>query len=879
VPALLVGLVTLAVYWPALRCDFINYDDPIYVTSNFHVQKGLTLENIRWAFLNVVAANWHPLTMLSHMLDCQFFGLKPWGHHLTSVLLHSLNTVLVFLLLQRTTGAIWRSLFVAAVFGLHPLRVESVAWVAERKDVLSGCLGLLSLIFYARYAKKPPSGEGSKSKARDVPAYNARLATLDYGLALFFLALGLLSKPMLVTWPFVMLLLDYWPLQRFKAGSVRRLLVEKIPFFALVAITSVVTFLVQKHQREMVAGLMFGARTENALISYCRYLGKIFWPTDLAVLYPHPGNWPLGQVLLAGVLMGAVSFLLWVERRRHPVLLISWLWFCGMLVPVIGLVQVGSQAMADRYTYLPSLGVLILATWGAYELARHRHYLTLAVSVCGGAVILVCIGLTYVQVGYWRDSETLFRHALKVTKNNYSAHNNLGTALIQKGQIDEAIGHFQESLRLSPNNPFHLENLGICLDSKGQIDDAIQHYQEALRFMPDSAQVHHLLGVDLTKKGRIDEAITQLQEAIHLEPDDGHHRGCLGIALDSKGRIEDAVRQYQEALHLMPDSAQIHHFLGVDLGKQGHIDEAIVQLQEAIRLEPDNAMAHSDLGNALRAKGQIDVAIIQYQEAIRLKPDSAKFHYNFAMVLDQKGNTRDAILQLQEAVHFQPDDDDVHHLLGVDLARQGRIDEAILHLQEAVRLKPDDAMAHTDRGNALDSKGQIDVAILQFQQAVHLKPGNPDFHYNLGMAQNQKGESSEAIFQLQEAIRLKPDDAMAHNDLGDLLDSKGQSDAAMDQYQQAIRLAPSFPQAHANLGAALCKQGKLDEGIQELQQAIKLKPDDALPHYNLGMALEQKGRTSEAILQLQEALRLKQDFTQARELISALQTKQAPADH
>ena len=632
--AALLVLVTIAIYWPVMRHDFVNYDDNLYVTANVHVQNGLTLENIKWACFNPVSRNWHPLTMWSHMVDCQLFGLKPWGHHLTSVLLHALNTALVFLLLRSMTGAFWRSALVAALFGLHPLHVESVAWVAERKDVLSTCFGLLSLIFYARYGRKRLAAEDRDVKARGVPA----LRLLDYLLALIFFALGLMSKPMLVTWPFVMLLLDYWPLERFKPASAWRLLTEKIPFFALAAAVSVVTFVVQKRGGAVIAAetLPLGARSGNALISYCRYLGKLFWPTDLAVFYPHPGYWPLAKVLLAGGLIVGISVLLFVQRRRYPFLLMGWLWFCGTLVPVIGLVQVGGQAMADRYTYIPSLGVLVLAVWGVYELTKSWHYRVVALSVAGSTAVVLCLALTRQQLGYWKDSEALFRHALEVTENNYLAHLNLGSALDEKGQIDEAIREFQEAIRLKPDYALAHNNLGIALDRKGQIDEAISQFQEAIRLKPDYAEAHNNLGMALVKKGQIDEAIREFQEAIRLKPDYAEAHNNLGMALVRKGQIDEAIREFQEAIRLKPDYAEAHNNLGIALDKEGQIDEAIREFQEAIRLKPDYALAHSNLGIALVRKGQIDEAIREFQEAIRLKPDFAEAHNNLARALAMK---------------------------------------------------------------------------------------------------------------------------------------------------------------------------------------------------------------------------------------------------
>jgi Flp pilus assembly protein TadD len=598
--AALLVLVTIALYWPVMRHGFVDYDDNLYVTANVHVQNGLTLENIKWACCNPVGGNWHPLTVWSHMADCQLFGLKPWGHHLTSVLLHALNTVLVLLWLRSLTGAFWRSALVAALFGLHPLHVESVAWVAERKDVLSTCFGLLSLIFYARYGRKRLAVENRDIKARGGPA----LRRLDYLLALICFALGLMSKPMLVTWPFVMLLLDYWPLERFKASDTGRLVTEKIPFFVLAAAASVVTFVVQQRGGSVLVAeaLPLGGRCGNALVSYCRYLGKLFWPTDLAVFYPHPGQWPLAKVLLAGFLIAGISVLVFVRRRRYPFLLVGWLWFCGTLVPVIGLVQVGGQAMADRYTYIPSLGVLMLAVWGVYELTKSWHYRGVAWSVAGSTAVVLCLAVTRQQLGYWKDSEALFRHALEVTEDNYLAHLNLGSALDEKGQSDEAIREFQEAIRLKPGYVLARNNLGVAIVKKGQIDEGISQYREAIRLKPDYAFAHNNLGIALVKKGQIDEAIGEFQAAIRLKPDFAEAYYNLALALIRKGQIDEAMRAYQGAIRLKPAFAEAHSNLGLALVRKGQIAEAIREFQEAIRLKPDYADAHSNLARALAMK-------------------------------------------------------------------------------------------------------------------------------------------------------------------------------------------------------------------------------------------------------------------------------------
>jgi tetratricopeptide (TPR) repeat protein len=487
-PAVVLGLVTLAVYWPAMQHDFVNYDDDVYVTANARVQGGLTLQNIIWAFTHSLNANWHPLTVLSHMLDCQLFGLNPWGQHLTNVLLHAGNTALVFLLLRTLTGAVWRSVMVAALFGWHPVHVESAAWVAERKDVLSTCFGLLALLFYARYA------ESSKIQSPKFKTF--------YCLSLLFFACGLMSKAMLVTWPLVLLLLDYWPFGRWKAGSRWLLVREKIPFFVMAAAASIVTFMVQKHEGALQAGekLPLAARGGNALVSYCRYLEKIFWPADLAVFYPHPGHWPAAEVLLAGGLVAGLSAPIWSQRRRYPFLLMGWLWFLGTLLPVIQLVQTGNHAMADRYTYVPSLGVFIVLVWGAYELAGRWRILAPGISVAGGVVLVLCVALTRQQLSYWQDSETLFRHTLAVTENNDLAHNNLGDALNQKGQIDDAMSEFQEAIRLKPDSADAHYNLGKVLVEKGRLEDGISQYQEAIRLKSDYVQARNNLARALGMK-------------------------------------------------------------------------------------------------------------------------------------------------------------------------------------------------------------------------------------------------------------------------------------------------------------------------------------------------------------------------------------------
>jgi Flp pilus assembly protein TadD len=409
-----------------------------------------------------------------------------------------------------------------------------------------------------------------------------------------------------------------------------RLVGEKIPFFALAVAASVVTFVVQQRTGALAAveSLSLGARSGNAVVSYCRYLGKLFWPTELAVVYPHPGQWPLGKVLLAGGVLLGLSVLVWVQRRRAPYLLMGWLWYCGTLVPVSQLIQTGAHAMADRYAYLPSLGMLILAVWGAYELTRHWRHPGLALLVAGGAVLVLCLVLTRQQIGYWRDSEALFRHALAVTENNHLAHNNLGAALVAKGQMDEAIRQYQEALRLKPRYTNARCNLAAALVNKGQIDEALSQYQEAIRLKPGFADAHYSLGIALVTKGQIDEAIRQYQEAIRLKPDYAEAHNNLGIALGRKGQMDEAIRQFQEATRFKPDNAEAHYNLGLALGRKGQTDEAIRHFEAALKARPDYPEAHNCLGTVFYQQGRSGEAIRQFQEALRLKPDYADARNN-----------------------------------------------------------------------------------------------------------------------------------------------------------------------------------------------------------------------------------------------------------
>ncbi|MGA2281783.1 MAG: tetratricopeptide repeat protein [Verrucomicrobiota bacterium] len=568
---LLLALITLLAYWPASYDGFVNYDDQGYVTENSVVQKGLTWTGIKWAFTTSRASYWHPLTWLSHMADCELFGLNPGAHHLVNVLFHMANVALLFLLLLRLTGELWPSAFIAALFAWHPLHVESVAWIAERKDVLSTFFALLTLLAYTRYAQSVTSDKwqvARTEKIASVPALSRVTChvSLFYGLALFFFALGLMSKPMLVTLPFVMLLLDYWPLQRMTSdqwpvSKVTRLVLEKWPFFLLTAVSCVVTFFGQRNLEAVVTfqDYPLNLRLANALISYEQYLAKMFWPWPLACFYPLPNHlsWIRAVAPTAATVLGVISWLIWRTRRQCPYLLFGWLWFLGTLVPVIGLVQVGGVAMADRFTYFPLVGIFIAVAFGVRDLANRFQFPKAAVAAAAALILATCLILTENQLRYWQDSETLFAHALAVTKDNYVAYVNLGVVLEQKGELNEALAEYRAAEQLAPELYHIHNNLGNLLNNLGHPNEALAEYREAILLRPSLPYLHNSAGMVLAELGRFDEAMSQFNEAARLDPTYPWAHLEIGRLRLKQGRDAEAIDEFRAALRIDPDNYQI----------------------------------------------------------------------------------------------------------------------------------------------------------------------------------------------------------------------------------------------------------------------------------------------------------------------------------
>jgi protein O-mannosyl-transferase len=653
----LIGAATVLVYSQVRVCQFVALDDPQYVTTNPHVKAGLTWAGVQWAFTTMHDGNWFPLTWLSHMAVVQAFGLDAGFHHLVNLALHLLSTLLLFVALRRMTGARWPSALVALLFGIHPQHVESVAWVAERKDVLGGLFWMLAFNGYAHYVERPDWRR--------------------YGLVAVPFVLGLLSKSMIVTLPFVLLLLDVWPLGRLRPGAgssrvVRRLVWEKAPLMALAAAGAAVTYLAQQGVGAVapLERIDAGLRASNALVSYVAYIGTFFWPSRLAVFYPYEPVIAWWRVALSAAALVAVS--LFARRRLagSPYLAVGWAWFLGTLVPVIGFVQVGSQARADRYTYIPAIGLSIMLAWGAAEMAGRRPWTRLPLASLAAVFSVACAVLTWSQVQVWRTSTALFEHALAVTNDNYVALDGIGLELRLQGRLDEAIGYFRDAVKVSPVFAIAQNNLGEALLARGRADEALPHLVEAVRLNPTLREARVSLALTEHSLGRADQALATYEETVRRFPDYANAQTRLGMALAEHGRIDEGLAHMREAVRLAPDDPDAHYNLGRALLGTGSVGAAVAEFNETLRLHPGFAEGHFNLGNVLAGQGRLDDAMNEYRAAIRLQPDFARAHANLGTALATVGRLDDAIAEFSEALRLQPDMAEVR--ANLDYARAAR---------------------------------------------------------------------------------------------------------------------------------------------------------------------------------------------------------------
>jgi tetratricopeptide (TPR) repeat protein len=750
--AVVLSLVTIALYSGSSGNSFINYDDGIYVTANAHVWRGMNWDSAAWAFQAQEAANWHPLTWLSLELDGTLYGLDASGYHLSNVLLHAASAGLLFGVLWLWTKAMWRSAMVAALFAWHPLHVESVAWAAERKDVLCGFFFMLSLWAYARYVR-------SEGKRRRAGSYLLLLAAFS---------LALMAKPMAVTLPLVLLLLDYWPLGRWvhDASQLRRsafqgLLAEKIPLLALAAIFSAVTMSVQGQAYAIRTWEQFPLwiRLGNAAETACLYLMKTFWPSQLMPFYPHVGQgistgWAVGAAMTVLAISGIAVLLI----SRLPYLAVGWFWYLGMLVPVSGLVQVGLQAMADRYTYLPLIGAFLVCSWGLTDLVRAKVLpQELAVTACVLALGACCL-LSWRQTLLWRDSVALWSHAVECNANNAQAQLSLGSALKPHGDTSGALRHLQESLRLNEANAEAHNNVGIILEENGETANALQHFRRAVEIEPNNADAHYNLGHVLDRFGNKTEATNEYRLALQIDP--GHFAACLnlGQTMAQLGKLDEALNQFRQAIDLDPERAEAHYDLALALTDKGESAQAIHEYEEALRLNPSNPQAHNNLGQLFEDENNFVEASKHYAAAYRLQPRFALALANLGLVLAAQGQAEAGAEALQRAIGLDPQSVKFYYDLGHVLRQAGKTEESKKVYQQAAQMNSKWLLeANTMARNlAASSHGVPGFRGLLLAQEICEATDyqEPDYLDTLAVAYAVRRRFQEAIQMEQKAIKI-----------------------------------------------------------------------------------------------------------------------------
>ncbi len=651
---LALGLLTFLLYLPVIRNGFVDYDDQGYITDNIHVTAGLSWPGIVWAFKSNEQANWHPLTWISHMADCQMFGTNPAGHHFTNILFHTANTLLVFFLLKQMTRELWASTLVAAFFGWHPLHVESVAWASERKDVLSAFFWLLTMMVYVKYVKKP--------------------GAFTYLAALVLFACALLSKPMAVTLPFALLLVDFWPLNRFEsAGQTATpnppgqktavpwqtgifLILEKLPFFALSFADCYVTYLLDNPGGAVMSAstLPFSYRFANALWSYLRYVSSTLCPTGLCIIYPYKAYLPVGLVTVSILLLVIWSGLFLFWRKKFPYLLVGWFWFLGTLVPVIGLIQVGAQAMADRYMYIPSIGLFIIIVWGVKDLIRFHPATRNYCFATGAAALTMCLVTTSWQIKYWHDTASLFVHAIRVTGDNTVAYFTLGATYEQAGDTTDALALYKKSAEMDPNYLPTQFGLARILLENGDYPGAKPHLDYAESMNTQNPELEISMGFILQKIGRNAEGVKDVRRAVQMKPDSPAYHNYLAYALQKMTNTDEAIREFSTALQLEPDYPNARYGLASALIAAGRTNEAIAQYQIEIQQHPNNPEAHYNLGLAFLDNRQFADAEKEFSIELKLSPGELKAHYRLAEALTDENKFADAVAEYRKALQILP---------------------------------------------------------------------------------------------------------------------------------------------------------------------------------------------------------------------------------
>ena len=842
------ALACVAVYGQTLWFSFVNYDDNLYIMETPQVQAGLNLKSIGWAFVTEKALYFHPLTWMSLMLDCSLYGMHAGGHHLTNLILHAAATVALFLALRPMTGALWPSAAVAALFAVHPLNVESVAWVAERKGVLSGFFWMLALGAYGLYVR--------------------RGGALRYAAVAAAFAGGLMSKPMVLTLPCALLLLDLWPLGRINfndpfgvtARKMVRLTVEKIPLFLLTALSALSTVWMQSrgHNIDVAGKVSLATRCANALVVYVLYLIKFVWPTGLAAFYPYPESRPLWQVAGAALILAAITVLCLSQARRRPYLMVGWFWYLGTFALVVGIVRIGDFSRADRYTYLPLLGVYFMIVWGLADLASAWKVPRRAVAAAAGAALVALTVCAVIQTSHWRNDWTLFSHAVDVGEGSCIAYTNMGMAAKEQGRREDAKEYLKKALELTPDYVAAINHLGLIAMDEGRLDEAANYMKRALEVNSKEVNALNNLGLVYMDQGRNEEARACLAKAVELQPEDINALNNLGKLYRDMGRYDESETCLRKALELKPDHINALVNLGALSIIQKDYDEAKACLTKVLKLDPGNLNAYTNLSAMADAQGLHDEARAYLAKALELKPNDTNTLYNLGKFALDKGRYDEARTYLQQALDADPKYTAALNGLGMMAVNQGNYGEAMGYLTKALEVDPKNVEVLYNLGVAAKGEKRYDEAKTYLTKALEVDPKNVKALNNLGVLAMEQGNTDEAVTCLKKALELKPDHVNALANLGKIAMDKKSYEEAKAYFKKALDLDPKSVPARHNLGLVLMNQEQYEEAQASFRKVLETDPKYVRSMKALAATLAKLGRQEESDNYAKQAAELEQ---------------------
>lgn len=874
--ALLV-IFTIAAFYPALHNGFLDYDDDTLYLNN-PAFRGLGPKQLRWMFTTFLMGHYQPLTWVTLGLDYVIWGMNPFGYHLTNLILHVLNAILFyFLALRLISFAIPRGEDFAAVIGaaaaaiffsIHPMRVESVAWLTERRDVLSGAFVLLTLHAYLTAAQTESPAARKKWLALALGAY----------------ALSLLSKAVGMTLPVIFLILDVYPLRRLGGGrerwygrEVREVWLEKLPFF-LLALVAAATAAVAQHDSHAMANLSqygIAPRVAQIFYSFVFYFWKTIVPASLLPMYEPAADFnPFQTVYFACALfVAAASAALVFFRKVWPAGLAVWLSYLIMILPVSGIAQSGPQFVAVRYSYLACLGFALLAGAGVAYVWRRWRAATSAMTAVAATLALMIVGLTYLtrqQVWIWHDTETLWRYVLAVEPRSSVAHNDLGNILVKRGEMKASIEEYRQAIRFKPRSGIYHFNLANVLVNQGQTDEAIEEYRYAVYYAPYFSRAYFNLAYHLTSKGELDEAIEMYRRAVREDPSYSRAYNNLGRILVGRGRLDEAVFIYRKAIEAQPDFALAYANLGHALVLQGKVNEGAKSIDRALEFDPALPTAHYAKGTVFLQRKQFAETIAEYQKAIAGDADYAPVENEIGNVYSELGRFAEAATAYEKFLQANPKHSTAHYNLGNALMKLDKPAAAAEHYRAAIKLDPRSGQAYSNLANALEMTGDVSGALRSYRRAIEVNPGYAPAHFNLANALWKGGELEQAIAEYRRAVELNSNYVEARTNLGSALDAAGKPEAAVEQYRQALKIDPQYVPAEFNLAVFLGEQGEVDTAVERLRRVIKLTPGDAEAHFHLGRYLAKRGERDAAAREFRQALKIQPELASAKQALTEL---------